>query len=79
LRVPISALERDGELIAALNGIVERNNRWGFWKCFDRLRLNGHAWYHEPVCRVYCEMELNHDEPERESRSEGRSRWMRAP
>ena len=54
-----NALERDGEVIEALNEIVERNNRWGFWKCFDRLRLNGRTWNHKRVWRVYCEMGLN--------------------
>ncbi len=58
-RSPSSALERDGEVIEALNGIVERNNRWGFWKCFDRLRLNGQTWNHKRVWHVYCEMGLN--------------------
>jgi len=52
-------LVRDGELIEALNGVVERNGRWGFWKCFDRLRLDGRPWNHKRVWRVYCEMGLN--------------------
>jgi putative transposase len=29
---------RDGEVVAALNEIVAVELRWGFWKCFDRLR-----------------------------------------
>ncbi len=58
-REPGGALERDGELIEALNGIVERNNRWGFWKCFDRLRLSGRIWNHKRVWRVYRELGLN--------------------
>lgn len=37
-RVPQSAVERDGEVIAALREIVEKSPRAGFWKCFDRLR-----------------------------------------
>lgn len=35
-REPVDRLTRDGELIDALNGVVERNSRWGFWKCFQR-------------------------------------------
>ena len=32
---------RDAELIAALQAIVATEQRWGFWKCFDRLRAQG--------------------------------------
>ena len=52
-------LARDGELIESLNGVVQRNGRWGFWKCFDRLRLDGRPWNQKRVWRVYCEMGLN--------------------
>ena len=40
-RTPPLPQEKDAEVIDALNGVVERNGRWGFWKCFDRLRLDG--------------------------------------
>ena len=33
-----SAEERDRLVIEALNEIVAKETRWGFWKCFDRLR-----------------------------------------
>jgi putative transposase len=49
----------DGPVIDALNELVEENLRWGFWMCFDRLRLDGHPWNHKRVWRVYCEMKLN--------------------
>jgi putative transposase len=52
-------MERDKEVIEALNGIVERRPRWGFWKCFDRLRLDGRGWNHKRVHRVYCALRLN--------------------
>ncbi len=58
-RQPADRLKRDGELIGALNGVVERNSRWGFWKCFQRLRLDGRQWNHKRVWRVYCVMGLN--------------------
>lgn len=52
-------MERDREVIEALNRLVESNGRWGFWKCYDRLRLDGHRWNHKRVHRVYCELRLN--------------------
>lgn len=50
---------RDGAVIEALNEVVTRHGRWGFWKCFDVLRRKGHGWNHKRVWRVYCEMKLN--------------------
>lgn len=49
----------DGEVIGALNALVERHPRWGFWLCFDALRLAGHRWNHKRVYRVYKAMGLN--------------------
>jgi putative transposase len=56
---PTSASERDAEVIEALNAIVSRRGRWGFWKCFTRLRLDGCCWNKKRVHRVYCDMGLN--------------------
>jgi putative transposase len=50
---------RDGEVIAALQAIVEEERRWGFWKCYDRMRNQGRRWNHKRVHRVYCRMKLN--------------------
>ncbi|MCD6733301.1 MAG: IS3 family transposase, partial [Burkholderiaceae bacterium] len=50
---------RDREVIEALNEIVSKELRWGFWKCFDRLRQMGKPWNHKRVHRVYCQMRLN--------------------
>lgn len=58
-KAPELPSERDAEVIDALNGIVETSPRWGFWKCFDRLRLQGQTWNHKRVWRVYCQMGLN--------------------
>ena len=52
-------LERDREVIEALHALVEKHNRWGFWKCYRRLRLDGHGWNHKKVHRVYRELGLN--------------------
>jgi putative transposase len=50
---------RDGELIAALDAVLAEDMRWGFWKCYDRLRALGYGWNHKRVHRVYCQMKLN--------------------
>jgi putative transposase len=50
---------RDQPIIDALNELVEAHPTWGFWKCYDRLRLDGHRWNHKRMWRVYCAMKLN--------------------
>ena len=58
-REPTNRVERDAPVVHALNETVERHGRWGFWKCFQRLRDQGHLWNHKRVHRVYCSMKLN--------------------
>ena len=58
-RPPRSRLGRDADVIAALNDVVARHSRWGFWKCFYRLRRAGYRWNHKRVHRVYCALRLN--------------------
>ncbi len=43
----------------ALNETGERHGRWGLWKCFQRLRDQGHGWNHMRVHRAYCSMKLD--------------------
>lgn len=50
---------RDGPVIEALNTVVEKYRRWGFWKCFDRMHNQGQPWNHKRVHRVYCKLGLN--------------------
>jgi putative transposase len=52
-------LVRDQPVIDALQRVVAENTRWGFWKCYDRLRFVGHGWNHKRVHRVYCALRLN--------------------
>ena len=51
--------KRDEPVIEALNGIVAKHSRWGFWKCHERLRLDGYEWNHKRTWRIYCAMRLN--------------------
>ena len=52
-------LVNDEEIIDVLNALVEKHHRWGFPKCFKRLRKLGHCWNHKRVHRVYTELKLN--------------------
>jgi putative transposase len=49
----------DEPVIEALNGLVAKHGRWGFWKCHERLRLDGHQWNHKRTWRIYRAMRLN--------------------
>ena len=50
---------RDAPVIAALTTLVAVKSRWGFWKCCDRLRLDGYPWNPKRLWRVYCQLRLN--------------------
>ncbi|MEM9080714.1 MAG: IS3 family transposase [Verrucomicrobiota bacterium] len=58
-RPPSNRLQADKEVVEALNQLVCRHGRWGFWKCFHWLRQQGHPWNHKRVWRVYKSMGLN--------------------
>ncbi len=57
---PLDRLKRDREVILALTAVTDAHRGWGFWKSYDRLRLDGRPWNHKRVYRVYCELKLNH-------------------
>jgi putative transposase len=52
-------MEHDREVIEVLNELVARRPRWGFWKLYDRLRLDDQCINHKRLHRVYCAMKLN--------------------
>jgi putative transposase len=58
-RPPRSRLLWDSDVVAALNDVVGRHSRWGFWKCFHGLRRAGQRWNHKRVYRVYCALRLD--------------------
>ena len=58
-RPPVSRARRDAPVPAALMTVVAQHGRWGFWKCYDRLRLQGCRWNHKRVHGVYCVLRLN--------------------
>jgi putative transposase len=53
-RTLVDWARRDAPVIAALTTLVAAKGRWGFWKCCDRLHLDGHPWNHKRLWRVYC-------------------------
>jgi putative transposase len=59
LKPGIDRAARDAEVITVLQAIVVEEQRWGFWKCHDRLRAQGYGWNHKRIWRVYCQLRLN--------------------
>ena len=58
-RFPVPSAEKDSDVIQALNTVLDRHPRWGFWKSFKSLRRGKHRWNHKRVYRVYCDLGLN--------------------
>lgn len=53
-------MEQDAEVIEALNAVLQRHPRWGFWKCYKAIRRKKYPWNHNRIYRVYCQLKLNH-------------------
>jgi putative transposase len=51
--------QQDIHLHSILADIAERRPTWGFWMMYHRIRLDGHAYNHKRVYRVYTEAKLN--------------------
>jgi putative transposase len=51
--------DTDAPIITALQAIVAQHGRWGFWKCFDRLRALGQPWNHKRIYRVHYALHPN--------------------
>lgn len=58
-RRKLDPLVRDGEVIEALQALIAKHARWGFWKCYGRLKLLGKPWNHKRVYRIYLALGLN--------------------
>mgnify|MGYP001608063607 FL=1 len=50
---------RDDTVIGELNRLAGKHPGYGFWKMYDRLRMDGFRWNHKRVYRVYTTMKLN--------------------
>ena len=58
-RTPKDWREADSAVIDAINQVLAKTPRAGFWKCYGRVRRKGHCFNHKRVYRVYCRMGLN--------------------
>ena len=58
-RPVVEGAQRDALVTAALTAVVAAHPHWGFWKCYRRLRLDGHPWNAKRVWRVYRGLRLN--------------------
>lgn len=58
-RHPKDWREADSAVIDAINEVLKKVPRAGFWKCFRRMRRKGYRFNHNRVYRVYCRMGLN--------------------
>ena len=51
--------EKDAQVITELNRLAGRHPGYGFTKMKDRLKLDGFAWNHKRIKRVYKLLKMN--------------------
>jgi len=49
----------DSSIEKELKKLADKHKRYGFRKMYHKLRLQGFAWNHKRVYRVYCSLKLN--------------------
>ena len=55
----VPKLNDDEAIVDKLAELTDKHTRWGFPKCYKRLRKLGYVWNHKSVYRVYTAMKLN--------------------
>lgn len=58
-REPTDWRARDAAVIAAIQLMLQKSPKAGFWKIVKRLKLKGYPFNHKRVYRVYCRLGLN--------------------
>lgn len=58
-RQPVNWRERDGDAIEAIQTVLKKAPRAGFWKIHGRLKRKGYGINHKRLYRVYCRLGLN--------------------
>ncbi len=49
----------DSMIISLIQSMTDKHLRWGFPKCFHRIRKLGYKWNHKRVYRFFCLLKLN--------------------
>ncbi|WP_143558844.1 transposase [Snodgrassella alvi] len=52
-------LPDDSVIVSVLSVITDKHLRWGFPKCFNRIKKLGYNWNHKRIYRIYCQLKLN--------------------
>ena len=58
-REPTDWRARDAAVIAAIQLMLKKSPKAGFWKIVKRLKLKGYPFNHKRIYRVYCRLGLN--------------------
>lgn len=58
-REPVNWRERDADAIEAIQTVLKKVPRAGFWKIHGRLTTKGYGINHKRLYRVYCRLGLN--------------------